>query len=64
MAARNLKGIDLAAALEKSPSSAARWMRGEHAFRLDELEAIATWLDVPIDKLIPPSADESIRAAG
>lgn len=44
--------IDLAKALGISQSSASRRMTGETGLDLDELEAVAAWLNVPISSFL------------
>ncbi|WP_455833707.1 helix-turn-helix domain-containing protein [Pseudarthrobacter siccitolerans] len=55
MGARRLTAADLAQALNISYSTAAKRMKGEGDITLDEIEAIAAWLDVPVTRLIAPA---------
>lgn len=54
MAARRLTSADLGAALDISQSSASRRMVGEGTFTLNEIQATAEWLGVPITDIITP----------
>lgn len=52
LAERRLKATDLATALDISNSAASRRLSGEHDFRINEIEALATWLDIPVGRLL------------
>lgn len=61
---RDIKPAEMAEALNIQPQSARRRLKGDHDFKMNELEAIAKWLGVDIGVLInpPPSGpadDES-----
>jgi transcriptional regulator with XRE-family HTH domain len=62
MGARKLSAGDLARFLHVSRDTAARRMKGEGDINLDELEAIAGWLDVPVTRLIAPAPDAAFSA--
>ena len=55
MGARRLNASHLARALKISQSTAARRINGEGDITLDEIDAIAAWLDVPVTRLIAPA---------
>lgn len=55
MAARKLGSIDLANYLQVHRSTANRRINGESDLTINEIEAIAGWLDVPITRLIAPA---------
>lgn len=55
MGARKLGPADLAPILGLSPSTAARRFNGEITLNINELEAVASWLDVPITRIIAPA---------
>lgn len=54
MAARRLTSAELGEALGISQSSASRRMVGEGTFTLNEIQAAADWLGVPITDIIIP----------
>jgi AraC-like DNA-binding protein len=56
MGARNLTATDLANHLGVHRWTAARRIKGETDLSINELEAIAAWLDVPVTRLISPAA--------
>ena len=56
MGARKLSPIDLAKALNVSRHTASRRINGETDLSINEVEAIAAWLDVPVTRLIAPAA--------
>ena len=56
MAARKLGSTDLATFLKVHRSTAARRINGESDLTINEVEAIAAWLDVPVTRLIAPAA--------
>lgn len=56
MAARKLNSVDLAPVLGISTTTAARRVNGETDLSINEVEAIAAWLDVPIARIIAPAA--------
>ena len=45
---------ELATILHLSQSSASRRMTGDVSLSLDEISAIADWLDLPIERLLMP----------
>lgn len=55
MGARKLNTVDLAQLLHVSRDTAARRINGEQDLGLNELEAIAGWLDVPVTRIIAPA---------
>lgn len=55
MAARRLGSTDLANFLNVHRSTAARRINGESDLTINEVEAIAAWLDVPVTRLIAPA---------
>ena len=55
MAARKLKQTELAKFLKVHQSTAARRINGETDLTINEIEAIAKWLDVPVTRLIAPA---------
>lgn len=52
MARHQLTARSLAGVLRLSVWSASRRLRGTQAFTLDELTAVAKWLDVPVAELL------------
>lgn len=56
MGARKLNTVDLAQLLNVSRDTAARRINGDVDLGLNELEAIAAWLDVPVTRIIAPTA--------
>lgn len=56
MAARRLRNIDLARALDVSTTTAGNRLSGEGDLSLNDVETIAAWLDVPITRIIAPAA--------
>lgn len=56
MGARKLNTVDLAQLLNVSRDTAARRINGEVDLGLNELEAIAGWLGVPVVRIIAPAA--------
>jgi transcriptional regulator with XRE-family HTH domain len=54
MAARKRTSGELATALGLSQSAASRRMHGDGTFTLDEIQATADWLEVPITDIITP----------
>jgi transcriptional regulator with XRE-family HTH domain len=56
MARHNRAGRELADLLGVSTAAISRRMRGHVPFRADEVIAIAGWLGVPVDALLPPPA--------
>lgn len=57
LATRQERPADLAAALDISPQSAGRRLRGEHDYRLTELEELARLFSVTLEDLLadPPT---------
>lgn len=55
MAKKKLGAIDLANFLKVHRSTANRRINGESDITINELEAIASWLDVPVTQLISPA---------
>jgi transcriptional regulator with XRE-family HTH domain len=55
MAARKLGSLDLANYLQVHRSTANRRINGESDLTINEIEAIAGWLDVPVTRLIAPA---------
>jgi len=55
MAERNDGPAQLAEALEISRPTARRWMAGRHNFTLNEIDAIAEWLDLDPFELWSPT---------
>lgn len=49
---RQLRGADLAAALDVSPASVSAKINGRTPFSLEDLERIAEWLNVPVTDLL------------
>lgn len=49
---RQLRGADLAAALDVSPASISSKLNGRTPFSLEEVERIAEWLNVPLTDLL------------
>jgi hypothetical protein len=56
MGARKLGTVDLAKHLDVSRHTAARRLNGETDLSINELEAIAAWLDVPVTRIMCPTA--------
>lgn len=54
MAARKKTSSELGAELGISQSAASRRMHGDGSFNLDEVQAVADWLQVPITDIITP----------
>jgi transcriptional regulator with XRE-family HTH domain len=55
MAARRRTSAELAEVLGMSQSAASRKLNGEsRPFNLDQIQAVADWLDVPITDIITP----------
>jgi transcriptional regulator with XRE-family HTH domain len=50
--AKRIRQIDIAAAMGVSQGAVSAMMKGDHGFRLDYLEAIATLMEVPVAELI------------
>ncbi|MET4094603.1 helix-turn-helix transcriptional regulator [Arthrobacter sp. UYCu712] len=59
MAARRLRNIDLARALDVSTTTAGNRVSGEGDLSLNDIEAIAAWLDVPVTRIIAPVTGEA-----
>lgn len=58
MARKRRRGTELGSVLGLSQSAASRRMSGETPLSVDELLAIAEWLDVPFTDLIPAKAKQ------
>lgn len=56
MAARKYNAVDLAPVLGISTTTATRRVNGDTDISVNEVEAIAAWLDVPITRIIAPAA--------
>jgi hypothetical protein len=56
MGARKLNTVDLAQFLNVSRDTAARRLNGDVDLGLNEVEAIAGWLDVDVCRIIAPAA--------
>lgn len=54
MGARNATAADLAGIIGVSRSQAARKRNGQSPINFDELEAIAKWLEVPVQRIVDP----------
>jgi transcriptional regulator with XRE-family HTH domain len=61
MARRRVSGVALARRLGKSQPWISRRLVGDVAFDLDDLEAIATALDVPVAQLLGNAVTDSYR---
>lgn len=57
MAYRRVEQPAIAAVIGKSSSSTSRRLIGESNFRVEELQAIAAHLDVPLEQLLAPAQD-------
>lgn len=55
---REIKPAEMAKALGIQPQSARRRLKGEHDFKMNELEAIADWLGIGIASLVNPPPKE------
>lgn len=53
LARANRKKGELAVVLGLSPAAVTRRVSGETALDIDELCAVAAWLDIPITRLLP-----------
>lgn len=58
LARRRLRQADVAAALGMTTSALSRRLTGETPFDVDELEALAAHLELPITGLLPAVAGE------
>lgn len=58
LAYRGKDQMSLTGVIGRSQSAVSARVRGQRNFRVDELQAIAAFLDVPLEQLIAPSADE------
>lgn len=56
LAYRGLEQSALAPVIGKSESAVSTRLRGVAHFRIDELQAIAVFLEVPLDQLLAPAA--------
>jgi transcriptional regulator with XRE-family HTH domain len=63
MTRRRVTGAGLASAIGRSQAYVSRRLTGDTAFDLDDLERIATVLDVPVNRLFPQNGSiaQSIR---
>jgi transcriptional regulator with XRE-family HTH domain len=57
MAARRLRNIDLARALDVSTTTAGNRVSGDGDLSLNDIETIAAWLNVPITRIVAPHAN-------
>lgn len=57
MGARRLNATDLANVIGVSTSTAKRRLNGDADLSVNELEEIAAWLEVPVGRIIAPTAD-------
>lgn len=60
MGARRLNAVDLRPVLGLSRTAVTRRFNGDVDLTIDELEAIAAWLDVPLTRFIVPAAGADI----
>lgn len=63
LAARRMTSADLAGRLSIGPRAAARRLSGEIDFTLNEAEAVADWLGVPMSALMAPRQSPMAVAA-
>jgi len=59
LAYRGLDQATLAPVIGRSESAVSTRLRGIANFRVDELEAIAAFLQVPLEQLLAPAAEEA-----
>lgn len=59
MAPRRVAVGEIAAVIGKSQSSASDRINGHTHFRVDELQAVAEFLKVPLAQLLEPAADRA-----
>lgn len=61
---RDIKPAEMAEALNIKPQSARRRLKGEHDFKMNELEVIADWLGIGLASLVNPPPKESENDEG
>lgn len=59
LAYRGLEQAALAPVIGKSESAVSTRLRGVAHFRVEELQAIAAFLDVPLEQLLAPASTEA-----